>query len=146
MQSSPITLGIGFGALAALFWAAGFVAARHGIDAGFSPADLTVHRMAWSGLAFLPLVLRDGIGDLNGIGWARGIVLTFLGGPGLALISYSGFVLVPLGHGGVIQPSCAALCGLLLATVLLKERLPMQRALGAATIVAGLVVIGARSR
>ena len=58
------------------------------------------------------------------------------------MISYAGFLLVPLGHGGVIQPSCAALGGLLLATLVLKEKLPAQRAIGAAIIVAGLVVIG----
>jgi drug/metabolite transporter (DMT)-like permease len=49
---------------------------------------------------------------------------------------------VPLGHGGVIQPSCAALCGLVLATLVLHERLPPQRAFGALVIVGGLVVIG----
>ncbi len=90
-------------------WALGFVAARHGIDIGLTPADLTLHRFVWAGIVLMPLVLRDGIADLNGIGWSRGIILTILGGPGLAIVSYSGFLLVPLGHGGVIQPSCAAL-------------------------------------
>jgi drug/metabolite transporter (DMT)-like permease len=90
----------------------------------------------------MPLVLRDGISDLNGIGWRRGIILTILGGPGLALISYSGFLLVPLGHGGVIQPSCAALGGLLLAAVVLHEKVPRVRVAGAAVIVVGLLVIG----
>ena len=106
-----------------LFWAAGFAGARHGLDAGFSPADLTAHRFLWAGLALLPLVLRNGVGDLNGIGWGRGIVLAMLGGPGFAIMSYAGFLLVPLGHGGVIQPACATLGGLLLATLLLGERL-----------------------
>lgn len=136
---SAAAAGIACGVGAALFWAAGFVAARHAIDIGFSPADLTLHRYAWSGLALLPLVLR--IGDLGGIGWGRAIALTILGGPGLALISYSGFLLVPLGHGGVIQPSCAALGGLLLASLVLKEPLPAARAVGAAVIVVGLAVI-----
>jgi hypothetical protein len=27
-----------------LFWAAGFAGVRHGLNAGFSPIDLTVHR------------------------------------------------------------------------------------------------------
>ena len=80
--------------------------------------------------------------DLNGIGWGRGIVLTFFGGPGIAFVSYSGFPLVPLGHGGIIQPSTAALLGLVLATVVLHERLPAKRVTGALVIVAGLVVIG----
>ena len=128
---NTVAIGVACGAGAALFWAAGFVAARHGIDVGFAPLDLTFHRCFWSGLALLPLALRDGIGDLNGIGWGRGIALTILGGPGLAIISYTGFPLVPLGHAGVIQPSCAALIGLLLAVIVLKEKLPVQRAFGA---------------
>jgi len=59
-----------------------------------------------------------------------------------SILRYSGFLLVPLGHGGVIQPSCAALGGLVLATLVLREKLPAQRVVGAAVIVAGLAVIG----
>jgi drug/metabolite transporter (DMT)-like permease len=135
-------LGILCGMGAALFWAAGFVVVRHGINIGFSPADLTFHRCFWAGLLLFPLAWRDGLRDLNGVGWGRGILLTVLGGPGIAFVSYSGFLLVPLGHAGVIQPSCAALFGLVLATVVLLERLPVRRAIGAMTIVLGLAVIG----
>ena len=93
-------------------------------------ADET-HLLAW----------RDGLRDLNGVGWGRGVVLTFFGGLGISFVSYSGFPLVPLGHGGIIQPSTAALLGLVLATVILHERLPAKRMTGALVIVAGLVVI-----
>jgi drug/metabolite transporter (DMT)-like permease len=137
-----VAIGVLCGAGAAVFWAAGFVAARHGIDIGFTPADLTFHRCFWAGVVLLPLAWRQGLADLNGIGWGRGVVLTFFGGPGIAFVSYSGFPLVPLGHGGIIQPSCAALLGLVLATVVLHERLPAKRVTGALVIVAGLVVIG----
>ena len=68
---------------------------RQGLNAGFSPADLLVHRYLWSGLILLPLVMRAGIRDLNGIGWSRGVLLAVLGGPGFAIISYAGFLLVP---------------------------------------------------
>ncbi len=135
--------GILCGAGAALFWAAGFVAARHGIAIGFSPADIALHRFVWAGLVFLPLLARDGLGGLGGVGWGKGVALTLFGGPPLALFSYAGFLFVPLAHGGVIQPSCAALGGLLLASLVLKEKLPAQRAIGAAVIVLGLAVIGA---
>src|SRR5262249_51300498 len=64
--------GIACGAGAALFWAAGFVAARHGIAAGFSPADIVFHRFVWAGLAFLPLVARAGLRDLGRGGLAQG--------------------------------------------------------------------------
>jgi drug/metabolite transporter (DMT)-like permease len=141
-RSSATLTGVACGAAAALCWALGFVAARHGIDIGFSPGALALHRFVWAGIVLLPLVARDGIADLNGIGWGRAIVLAILGGPGLAIVSYSGFLLVPLGHGGVIQPSCAALGGLLLASVVLHEKVPTMRVIGAAVIVAGLLVIG----
>ena len=141
----PVVLGVLCGAGAALFWAAGFVAARHGIAAGLSPADIAFHRFVWAGLIFLPLIARDGLVDLGGIGWGKGALLTLAGGPPLALFSYAGFLFVPLAHGGVIQPSCAALGGLVLATVVLKEKLPASRAVGAGIIVAGLAVIGAEA-
>src|SRR5262249_5373450 len=142
VRPSPTVLGAVCGAGAAFCWAAGFVAARHGIAIGFSPADLALHRFAWAGLCLLPLVLRGRGAVFAGIGWWRAGLLPPAGGPPLAIISYTGFILVPLGHGGVIQPSSAALFGLLYAVVVLRERLPRERIIGAAVIVLGLCVIG----
>ena len=142
---TPALLGVACGVGAALCWALGFVATRHGLKLGFAPADLLMHRYLWSGIAFLPLVLRAGVSNLCGIGWGRGLVLMVLGGPVMSLISYIGFLFVPLGHGSVIQPSSATLGGLLLAAVFLRERVPPLRVLGAVVIVGGLVVIGAES-
>jgi drug/metabolite transporter (DMT)-like permease len=139
---SPRLLGVVCGAGAALFWAAGFAAARHGIALGLSAADLAVHRFAWAGFFLLPLLLREPQARFGGVGWRRGVLLTLVGGPPLAIISYSGFLLVPLGHGGVIQPSSAALFGLLYATIVLHEPLPRERIVGAVVIVLGLCVIG----
>jgi drug/metabolite transporter (DMT)-like permease len=137
-----IAIGIACGVGAAVCWAAGFVAARHGIDIGFTPADITFHRCFWAGVVLLPLAWHAGLSVLNGIGWGRGVVLTFFGGLGISFVSYSGFLLVPLGHGGIIQPSTAAVLGLVLSTTVLHERLPSKRITGALVIVAGLVVIG----
>src|SRR4249919_2851279 len=142
-NAKPALLGVACGVGAALFWALGFVATRHGLKVGFTPPDLLMHRFVWSGFVFLPLVLRAGIGNLCGIGWGRGLVLMVLGGPVMSLISYTGFLFVPLGHGSVIQPSCATLGGLILAAALLKERISFSRAFGAVVIVGGLAVIGA---
>jgi drug/metabolite transporter (DMT)-like permease len=144
-DAKPALLGVACGLGAALCWALGFVATRHGLKLGFTPADLLMHRFLWSGIAFLPLVLRAGLGNLCGIGWGRGLLLMVLGGPVMSLISYTGFLFVPLGHGSVIQPSCATLGGIFLAAFLLKERISLSRLLGAVVIVGGLVVIGAES-
>src|SRR3981189_1259426 len=145
-MGQPVVLGVACGAGAALFWAAGFVAARHGIAVGFSPADIVLHCFVWAGVLCLALVDRDGLGDSACVGWTRGVVLTLLGGPPLALFSYAGFLFVPLAHGGVIQPSCAALGGLVRASPALHGELAVQRAVGGAgLIVAGLAVIGAEA-
>ncbi|WP_024337927.1 DMT family transporter [Bradyrhizobium japonicum] len=144
-DAAPALLGVVCGLAAALFWAFGFAATRHGLKVGFTPVDLLVHRYVWSGIAFVPLVLRAGVSDLCGIGWSRGLVLMVLGGPVMSLISYAGFLFVPLGHGSVIQPSCATLGGLLLAALVLKERISASRLAGALVIVGGLGVIGAES-
>jgi drug/metabolite transporter (DMT)-like permease len=139
------TIGVLCGAGSALFWAFGFVAARHGVLAGMSPLVLALHRFIWPGFALLPLVARSGLGGLGGLGWRRGIALTAFGGLPLALWSYIGYVYVPLGHGSLIQPSCAAVGGLVLAHLVLKEALPPRRVAGALTIMLGLVVIGSEA-
>jgi len=145
MQRPDVLIGVLCGMGAAFGWAAGFVAAKHGIGVGFSPADLAFHRYFWSGLLLIPLILRTGLRDLGGISWGRGFVMSVLSGPPQAYIAYSGFVLVPLGHGTTIQPACAALFGIVLATVLLRESMTPQRVFGAAAIIAGLLVFGAES-
>ena len=127
---------------AAACWGVGLVTARHGIAIGLSPADLAFHRFMWSGLIMLPLAWRWGLGDVGGIGWGVGIVLMILGGPGLSILSHAGFILAPLGHGAVIQPSTATLGGLLLATLVLREHPSRARVAGAFVIVGGLVLMG----
>ncbi len=149
MQSAAarhaIPIGVLCGAGASLGWAAGFVAAKHGIVVGFSPADLAFHRFFWSGLLLIPFAMRDGLRHLGGVGWGRGLAMSVLSGPPQSLLAYTGFMLVPLGHGTTIQPACAALSGLILAILVLGERLTGQRLFGAFTIVAGLMVYGAES-
>jgi drug/metabolite transporter (DMT)-like permease len=138
-------IGIVCGTLAAFAWAAGFVVAKHGIQVGFSPADLAFHRFFWSGLLMLPLIVRESVRELGAVGWGRGFVMSILSGPPQSLLAYSGFILVPLGHGTTIQPACAALSGLILASLVLHEKPTFQRIIGGAIIIAGLFVFGAES-
>jgi drug/metabolite transporter (DMT)-like permease len=139
---SPSLVGLACGTGAAMFWAIGLVSALHGISLGLTPLEISLHRLVWAGLFFLPFTRKGAAADIAGFGWGRSIALTLFGGVLLALLSNAGFLLVPLGHGGVIQPSCAALSGLILATIVLKERIFPARVLGALALVAGLCVIG----
>jgi drug/metabolite transporter (DMT)-like permease len=144
VQKVPVQ-GVLCGAGSALCWALGFVAARHGVLSGMSPLVLALHRFVWPGIVLLPILATNGLSDLGGLGWRRGIVLTVFGGLPLALWSYFGYLFVPLGHGTIIQPSCAALAGLVLARLVLREPLPPRRIAGALVIVLGLCVIGAEA-
>jgi drug/metabolite transporter (DMT)-like permease len=137
--------GVLCGAGAALFWALGFVAARQGVTSGMSPLVISLHRFAWPGLVLLPFAVADGFADLRDIGWRRAAALALSGGLPLALFSYVGYLFVPLGHGAIIQPACAAVGGMILAHLVLKEALPARRIVGAIAIVAGLGVIGAEA-
>jgi drug/metabolite transporter (DMT)-like permease len=141
----PMLIGTLYGVGAAMGWAAGFVAAKHGVAAGFTPADLAFHRFFWSGLVLMMLAFRHGAVRLGGIGWGRSFVLSIFAGPPQAMLAYTGFILVPLGHGTTIQPACAAVFGLVLASLVLHERASPQRILGGLVIVAGLVVYGLES-
>jgi len=140
-----LTVGVLCGAGAALFWAAGFVAIPRGLAAGLSPADIAFHRFVWTGLVLLPLVLRDGLGDLGGVGWGRGLVVFLLAGPFQAVISYSGFIFAPLAHGGVIHPGSAAMFGFILAVLVLKEPLTLRHLAGTLVIVGGLAIFAGES-
>jgi drug/metabolite transporter (DMT)-like permease len=139
----PLVVGTACGAIAAACWAAGFVAARHGVLIGLEPTDIAFHRFVWAGLFLLPAVGRAGLRDLGGIGWGRGLIITLLAGPTQAMASATGFTLTPLGHGAVIQPACSALGSVLLAALILHERLSFPRALGTGIIVAGLSAFAA---
>jgi drug/metabolite transporter (DMT)-like permease len=151
MDSSPppdkhaSTLGVLCGAGAALCWALGFVAARHGVLVGLSPLVIALHRFVWPGLALIPVLAADGYKTLGGMGWRRGAAITVFGGLPLALLSYIGYLYVPLGHGAIIQPSCAALGGMILARLVLREALPARRIVGALAMLSGLAVIGAEA-
>jgi drug/metabolite transporter (DMT)-like permease len=138
-------LGIACGAGSAFCWSLGFVAARQGISVGLSPLVIALHRFAWPGLVILPFAAADGFADLRGIGWRRGAALALSGGLPLALFSYIGYLFVPLGHGAIIQPACAAVGGMILARLVLKEALPVRRIVGAIVILIGLGVIGAEA-
>ncbi len=142
---SPTFVGIACGVLAALFWATGFVVALHGLRAGLSSFDITLHRFVWAGLGLMPFVFAAGLRRPSGLSWGQGLVLTLFSGPLLAAMSYAGFLFVPLAHGGVIQPSTAALFGVLLSALILKEKLSFARVTGAVLIVVGLLLLGAEA-
>lgn len=144
-RPAAVLRGILLGSLAAFGWAVGLVAARHGVQVGFSPADLVLYRFGLFGLLLIPFVFRGGFGSPGGLNWGRGVAIALTGGLITAFCSNSGFLYVPLGHGAVIQPSMASLSGLILTATFLGERLRITRVIGAFGIIGGLFIFAGES-
>ncbi len=137
--------GLAWGLLAAAIWASYSVLARLAVKAGLSPGDLTFLRFAPGALLMAPLLWRWGLRDLAGIGWARGLLLTLLAGPGFSLLFMTGFSLAPLAHGAVIAPACQMLAGLALSAWLAHQQWTRESAFGAFFVVVGLAFMGGDS-
>jgi drug/metabolite transporter (DMT)-like permease len=137
--------GLAWGLLAAAIWAVYSVLARLGVTAGLSPADMSLLRFAPGALLMLPLMWRWGWHDLAGIGWARGLTLTLLAGPGFSLLFMTGFSLAPLAHGAVIAPSGQMLAGLGLSAWLAHQRLSRESVFGGGFVLLGLLFMGGDS-
>lgn len=137
--------GLAWGLLAAAIWAAYSVLARLGVKSGLNAADLTLLRFAPGALLMLPLLWRWGWRDLAGIGWARGLVIAALAGPGFSLLFMTGLSLAPLAHGAVITPAAQMLAGLVLAAALRQQALTRESLWGAAFVLLGLLCMAGDS-
>jgi drug/metabolite transporter (DMT)-like permease len=130
------------GATMALGASVSFAAARAGIIGGLQVVDLIFARYIFAGLIMLPLLLRFGLFGFAGIGWRRSLVLTVLGGAPFALLQTGGYGFAPLAHGAVIAPATVTIISTIGAALFLHERLSRNHFLGAAVVLAGVVLIG----
>ena len=133
--------GIGFGLIAASAWSFYTVASRSAVEAGFDAVDLTALRYVVAGLVFLPLLLSRGLKDLGGIGWRRGAALSLGAGPLFSLLYVFGLSVTPYAHGPVVSPSVVTLASILLAAVVLHERVSTSRWVAASVVVLGLYLV-----
>ncbi|WP_417513992.1 DMT family transporter [Minwuia sp.] len=129
------------GLVTASIWAGYIVIVRYGMTSDYRPLDMAVARYWPAGLILLPVLLKVGVRDLGGVGWARGIMLTLFAGPAFALLLSSGLRLTTVSHGGVIAPATLTLMTTLLSILFLKERLSAARTVGLLLIGSGLILI-----
>jgi drug/metabolite transporter (DMT)-like permease len=134
--------GFASGAVMALGASLSFAAARAGILGGLGTVDMIFARFVVAAAIMLPLLLRFGVFDLAGIGWGRALILTLLGGAPFALLQTGGYAFAPLAHGAVIAPSTVTIVSTIGAAWFLRERLSRDHLLGAAIVLAGVVLIG----
>jgi len=126
----PLLQGVAWGFTAALIWGGYLAFARAGIVGGLAPLDFALLRYGTAALLVLPLLPRLGLRDLGGIGWRRGAVLALFAGPAFILLGTWGYRYAPLAHGAVVQPATVTVATMLLAMLLLRERITPRRWLG----------------
>ena len=136
-----LALGYACGMAMALCASLAFAAARAGILAGLTPDDMVCARFVVAGLVMLPLLVYWGLPTLAGIGWRRGLALTVTGGPLFAFLQTGGYAFAPLAHGAIIAPSTVTLVSTLAAGLFLGEVLTRSHLLGAAFVLAGILLI-----
>lgn len=141
MTEAPRTrAGIALGLAAAFSWGIYNVGAEIGQASGFRPADLTMLRYGGAAIVMLPLLwlARHRLPPLRQIAW-----VTLLIGPPFALLFNLGFQRAPLSHAVVIGPGVS----MLMANALVRWRdgipLSLNRKIGMAVLIAGLLVIAA---
>jgi drug/metabolite transporter (DMT)-like permease len=138
---SPDVRGTLWGVVAVSIWGVYLAFARANVGAGVPPVDLAFVRYAVAGAIMLPWLLRHSPSTMAGIGGPRSLVLTVLAGPLFILVGASGFRFAPLSHGAVVQPATITVAGLVLAALVLRDRLTRTRVLGAAVIILGLALV-----
>ena len=134
--------GASLGVVTILCWAAYNVAAKAGVDAGLSPAALTLLRYVTPGLVALPVwwILRRRDRQ-NTLPLARLVVLALLGGPLFGVVAVSGYQHAPLSHGLLFAPVAVFVSGSLWGAILMKEKLTATRFLGATIMFVGLAIL-----
>lgn len=137
----PAFAGFAWGLTAALIWGGYLAFARAGIVGGLAPLDFALLRYGTAALLVLPFLPRLGLRDLGGIGWRRGLVLALFAGPAFILLGTWGYRFAPLAHGAVVQPAVVTIATMLLAMLVLRERIARRRWLGVGIVLGGLALV-----
>lgn len=102
------------------------------------PPDLVALRFTVAGVAMLPWLLRYGLGGLS---WTRILVLSFLAGPCFALAAFYGFVNTPAAHGAALMPGTLPLWTVVLAAIVIGERINATKIIGVVLTIGGIAAI-----
>src|SRR5215468_11242457 len=115
--AARVRRGLFLGVGAALIWGGYLAFARAGVAEGLRPEDFALLRFGVSAVIMLPYLLKNGVANLAGVGWRRGLVLALFAGPLFMMLIPAGFLYAPLPHGAVIPPSSTVVCSMLLAAI-----------------------------
>ncbi|EPF91829.1 DMT family transporter [Acinetobacter gyllenbergii] len=130
-------LGIIYGSLAALIWAAFPVMTRFGVSkSNLDPFEITFIRFFVSGILVIPYLLMN----KNMKTPIKGLLMITvgLGVPYMLIISF-GLKYAPVEQFSIMTPACMILFSLLLSTMILKIKSHKNESLGIITIMIGVL-------
>ena len=127
------------GLAAVSIWAGNIVVAGLGLRSSLTAWDITAIRFVVAGLLLAPLLARWGLA-LDRLGWL-GVAALVLGGAPTVLLANAGLLFAPAAHAGALFPGVMPLMTALLAALVLGEDFTLQKRIGFALIVGGIVCI-----
>lgn len=162
---SPRVMGIAAALVTVAMWTAFIIIARASAARSLTPLDLAAVRIVGAALVLLPwgwwLVRRarhaaantapasaqppSSFFGLSPLSWRVTALAGFFGAVIYAVFSYTGFFFAPAAHASVLMPGSLPLWTLLLAALVLRDRITPARAAGLALILAGDLVVGGSS-
>ena len=135
--------GLPVGLVAAGIGALYVVFARWGIGHGASAMDLTALRFGIAGLILLPVLIlryRRTPTDLTAQ-WRLWLAVSLLAGTPFGLLMFGALQLAPASHAAVFPFAAMSIMGMVLAAVVLGDRLTLRRIAGIGVVLMGLVLI-----
>jgi len=142
-QMRTLLHGLPIGLVAAGIGALYVVFARWGIGHGASAMDLTALRFGIAGLILLPVLIlryRRTPKDLSGQ-WRLWLAVSLLAGTPFGLLMFGALQLAPASHAAVFPFAAMSIMGMVLAAVVLGDRLTLRRITGIGVVLMGLVLI-----
>ncbi len=128
-----------------LLWSLNFVTTRYSVLGGLTSFDMVALRFGVAGIVCLPYFLRLGLGDLGGLGWQRGLILTCLAGSPYIIVLYSALAFAPASHGVVLNPGLVPSVVFLGTVYLGQRRFSLVALLSLALILMGLALVTSSS-
>lgn len=135
--------GIAVGLVAANIGALYTVFARWGIERGLSSPDLTVLRFGVAGVLMLPvfaLAWRRDSTQITGR-WKVWLLVALFAGTPFGLLIFAALQFAPPSHAAVFPFAAMSVMGMVLGSLVLRDRMTLRRVVGIGVVLIGLVLV-----